>query len=48
MRPNEFRVSVKYRLGVPVYHAERKCPFCKRVIGEETQLLDTTGFEAKQ
>ena len=29
MAPNDFRVSAKYRLGVPVYDAERKCPFCK-------------------
>ena len=29
MAPNEFRISAKYRLGVPVYDAERKCPFCK-------------------
>ena len=28
MAPNEFRISAKYRLGVPVYDAER-CPFCK-------------------
>ena len=24
MAPNEFRISAKYRLGVPVYDAERK------------------------
>ena len=29
MAPNEFRISAKYRLGVPVYDAKRKCPFCK-------------------
>ena len=29
MAPNEFRISAKYRLGVPVYDEERKCPFCK-------------------
>ena len=29
MASNEIRISVKYRLGVPVYEAERKCPFCK-------------------
>ena len=29
MAPNEFRIIAKYRLGVPVYDAERKCPFCK-------------------
>ena len=29
MAPNEFRISSKYRLGVPVYDAERQCPFCK-------------------
>ena len=29
MAPNEFRVSAKYRLGVPVYDAERKMPFRK-------------------
>ena len=29
MAPNEFTISAKYRLGVPVYDAERKCPFCK-------------------
>ena len=26
---NEFRVALKYRLGVKVYENERKCPFCK-------------------
>ena len=25
----EFRVALKYRLGVKVYENERKCPFCK-------------------
>ena len=29
MAPNEFRISAKYRLGGPVYDAERKCPFFK-------------------
>ena len=29
MAPTEFRISAKYRFGVPVYDAERKCPFCK-------------------
>ena len=29
MAPNEFRISAKYRLGVPVYDAEMKCTFCK-------------------
>ena len=29
MAPNEFRISEKYRLSVPVFDAERKCPFCK-------------------
>ena len=29
MPPNEFRICAKYRLGVPVYDTERKCPFCK-------------------
>ena len=29
MAPNEFRISPKYRLRVPAYDAERKCPFCK-------------------
>ena len=27
--PNVLRVSAKYRLGVPVCNAERRCPFCK-------------------
>ena len=26
---NEFRVALKYRLGVKLYENERKCPFCK-------------------
>ena len=26
---NEFRVVLKYRLGVKLYENERKCPFCK-------------------
>ena len=29
MAPDDFRISAKYRLGVPVYDAERKCPLCK-------------------
>ena len=29
MAPNEIRISAKYRLCVPVYDAERKCPFSK-------------------
>ena len=26
---NEFRVALRYRLGVKLYENERKCPFCK-------------------
>ena len=26
---NEFRVALKYRLGVKLYEEEKKCPFCK-------------------
>ena len=26
---NEFRVPLKYRLGVKLYESERKCPLCK-------------------
>ena len=29
MAPIEFKISAKYRLSVPVYDAEKKCPFCK-------------------
>ena len=29
MALNEIRISAKPRLGVPVYDAEMKCPFCK-------------------
>ena len=29
MAPNEFRISAKYRLGVPVYEVEKKFLFCK-------------------
>ena len=29
MTPNEFRISAKFMLGVPVYDAQSKCPFCK-------------------
>ena len=26
LQPNEFRAALKYRIGVPLYIAERKCP----------------------
>ena len=29
MAPNEFKISAKHRLGVPIYDAERKCRFRK-------------------
>ena len=29
LQPNEFRVTLKYRIGVPLYIEERKCPYCQ-------------------
>ena len=40
MAPNEFKIRAKYRLGVPVYDVERKCPICK------TGVLDIYGDHA--
>ena len=37
---NDFRATVKYRLGAPIYEIERKCPYCK------TGSLDTLGYHA--
>ena len=28
-QPNEFRAALKYRIGVPLYIEERKCPNCQ-------------------
>ena len=59
MAANEFRISAKYRLGVPVYATERSARSLKqefltsmgimplRVAVEETQLQDMIGFEIK-
>ena len=38
--PNGFHAAVKYRLGVPLYEKEKKCPHCK------TGSLDTLGDHA--
>ena len=29
LQPNEFRAALKYRIGVPLYIEERKCPYCQ-------------------
>ena len=40
MTTNEFRISAKYSLGVPIYDGERKCPLSK------TRVLDIYGDQA--
>ena len=32
LQPNEFRAALKYRLGVPLYDSDRRCPYCKSTI----------------
>ena len=32
LQPNEFRAALKYRLGVPLYDSDRRCPYCKSAI----------------
>ena len=29
LQPNEFRVALKYRLGIPLFDSERRCPYFK-------------------
>ena len=29
LQPNYFRAALKYRIGVPLYIEERKCPYCQ-------------------
>ena len=40
LQPNEFRAALKYRIGVPLYIEERKCPYC------ENGRLDKLGDHA--
>ena len=32
LQPNEFRAALKYRLGVPLYDSDKRCPYCKSAI----------------
>ena len=32
LQPNKFRAALKYRLGIPLYDSQRRCPYCKSAI----------------
>ena len=38
LQPNEFRATLKYRIGVPLYVEERKCPYLQN--GRLEKLAD--------
>ena len=46
LRPSEFVLAVKYRLGLPIYDAEGQCPACLRlsdVMGDHALCCGTGG-----